>query len=89
MELMIVNGKKKEIEGLLKNYKYRDVHGDLSWTPLHVAVFMREIEIAKILLQAGADKGRKTTKTWRHILKGFTPRDIAEIFNLKEFLKIL
>ena len=58
-------------------------------TPLHRAAAWDRKEVAELLIAKGADLNAKIESTRFDPLKGYTPLDVAEEFNLPELASIL
>ena len=84
LHFMAVAGNKEIAELLINSGAVVHANTDTGWTPLHLA---DNKEIAELLIAKGADLNAKIESAG--ILKGYTPLDVADEFNLPELASIL
>ena len=87
LHLAAVSGHKEIVELLIDAGAYANAKADGELTPLHFAADKGHKEVVELLIAKGADLNAKIESAG--ILKGYTPLDVAEEFNLPELASIL
>ncbi len=85
--MFIVFGHKEVVELLIDKGADVNAKGKYGGTPLHSAAFFGQTEIVELLIAKGADLNAKIESAG--ILKGYTPLDVAEEFNLPVLADLL